>query len=147
LLLARRSFPHLPLRQSLQAAGITIRKLRPEEIPFQFDSLLKEARLAEKNGNWAEAAEIFAFTAERYQNQVWMKALTAKALFKAGAHTKAAELSRQVNQQRPTIDTLLLEAKVCREKKDFNSAIELLKKAEQKFIRHTYACPPAAGRT
>jgi glycosyltransferase involved in cell wall biosynthesis len=131
LLLARRSFPHLPLRQSLQAAGITIRKLRPEEIPFQFDSLLKEARLAEKNGSWAEAAEIFAFTGERYQNRLWMKALTAKALFKAGAHTKAAELSRQVNQQRPTIDTLLLEAKVCREKKDFNSAIELLKKTEQ----------------
>ena len=133
LLFARRSFPHLSLRQSMEAAGIKIRDLRPEEIPFQLDSLLKEARLAEKNGNWAEAAEIFVFAAERYQNQVWMKTMAAKALFKAGAHTKAAQISREINQQRPTIDTLLLEAKVCREKNDFNSAIELLKNAEQKL--------------
>jgi outer membrane PBP1 activator LpoA protein len=60
-----------------------------------------------------------------------MKTLAAKASFKAGGHIRAAELSREVNRQRPTVDTLLLEAKVKREKKDFNSAIKLLEKAEQ----------------
>jgi len=128
---ARRSFPDLPVRQSLSAAGVIVRQLLPEEIPFQFDSLFREARLVEKDGNWAKAAEIFEYVADHYQNELWMKALVAKAFFKAGNHARAAQLSSYVNQQRPTVDTLLLEAKVEREKKKFNSAIELLKKAEQ----------------
>jgi hypothetical protein len=36
----------------------------------------------------------------------------------------------EVNQQRPTVDTLLLEALLCRGKKKFTPAIELLKNAE-----------------
>jgi glycosyltransferase involved in cell wall biosynthesis len=128
---ARRSFPHLSVRESLNAAGIAIRRLQPEEIPFQFDQLLEKAKSAEKNGNWSKAAEMFEYITEHYQNELWMKTLAAKASFKAGGHIRAAELSREVNRQRPTVDTLLLEAKVKHEKKDFNSAIELLNKAEQ----------------
>ena len=60
-----------------------------------------------------------------------MKALAAKAFFNAGGHTRAAELTCEVNQQWPTVDTLLVGAKVNREKKNFNSAIELLKRAKQ----------------
>jgi hypothetical protein len=128
---ARRSYPHLPVRESLKAAGTLIRHLHPEEIPFQFDQLLQEARSEEKNGNWSKAAEIFEYITEHHQNELWMKTLAAKASFKAGGHNRAAELCREVNQQRPTVDTLLLEAKVKREKKDFNSAIELLQRAER----------------
>jgi len=128
---ARRSFPHLSVRESLNAAGIAIRHLQPEEIPFQFDQLLEKAKSAEKNGNWSKAAEMFEYITEHYQNELCMKTLAAKASFKAGGHIRAAELSREVNRQRPTVDTLLLEAKVKHEKKDFNSAIELLNKAEQ----------------
>jgi len=128
---ARRRFPHLSVRESLNAAGIAIRRLQPEEIPFQFDQLLEKAKSAEKNGNWSKAAEMFEYITEHYQNELWMKTLAAKASFKAGGHIRAAELSREVNRQRPTVDTLLLEAKVKHEKKDFNSAIKLLKKAEQ----------------
>jgi glycosyltransferase involved in cell wall biosynthesis len=128
---ARRSFPHLSLRESLNTAGIAIRRLQPEEIPFQFDQLLEKAHAAEKNGNWSKAAEMFEYIMEHHQNELLMKTLAAKASFKAGGHIRAAELSREVNRQRPTVDTLLLEAKVKHEKKDFNSAIKLLKKAEQ----------------
>jgi hypothetical protein len=128
---ARRRFPHLSVRESLNAAGIAIRRLQPEEIPFQFDQLLEKAKSAEKNGNWSKAAEMFEYITEHYQNELWMKTLAAKASFKAGGHIRAAELSHKVNCQRPTVDTLLLEAKVKHEKKDFNSAIKLLKKAEQ----------------
>ena len=128
---ARKSFPHLPVRESLRAAGIVIRRLLPEEIPFQFDQLLTEARSAEKNRNWAEAARLFEYIAEHYQNELWIKTLAAKAFFKAGDHSRANELSCELNQQRPTVDTLLLEAKVNRQKKNFDSAIELLEKAEQ----------------
>jgi len=128
---ARKSFPNLPVRESLSAAGIKIRRLQPEEIPFQFDQLLHEGRSAEKNGDWSEAAEIFEYITEHHQNALWMKTLAAKASFNAGSHIRAAKLSREVNQQRPTVDTLLLEAKVKREEKDLKSAIELLEKAEQ----------------
>ena len=128
---ARRSFPDLPVRQSLKAAGIVLRQPSSEELPFQFDNLLGEAQLAEKNGNWAQAAQMFEYIADHHQNQLSMRTRAAKAFFKAGDHARAAEFSCEVNQQRPTVDTLLLEAKVKREKKNSESAIELLKRAEQ----------------
>jgi len=128
---ARRSFPNLSVSESLKAAGIVLRNLRPEEIPFQFDSLLKEAQMAEKDGNWAKAAEMFEYIADHHQNEVWMKTLAAKAFYKAGDLTRASQLSSEVNQQRPTVNTLLLEAKVYREEKNFSLAIALLKRAEE----------------
>jgi glycosyltransferase involved in cell wall biosynthesis len=131
LLNARRGFTNLPLRESLIAARVLIRKLRPQEISFQFDHLLQQAQSAEKDGNWSQAAQVFEYIAAHYQNDLWMNAMAARSYFKAGCHTKAAELCRQVNQKRPTVDTLLLEAKLNRQKKDFNSAIKLLEKAQQ----------------
>lgn len=128
---ARRNFPGLPVRESLIAAGITIRRLKPEEIPFQFDQLLEKAQEAEKNGNWSKAAIMFEYMRKHHQNELWMKSLIAKASFMAGFHTRAANLSHEINSQRPTVDTLLLEAKIKRKQKDFESAITLLGKAEQ----------------
>jgi len=128
---ARRSFPNLPVRESLKAAGIVLRHPSFEELPFQFDNLLQQARSSEKEGAWSEAAQMFEYIAEHHQNELWMKRLAAKAFFKASDYTKAAELSLEVNQQRPTADTLLLEAKVKRQQKNFDSAIKLLKTAEQ----------------
>ena len=128
---ARKGFPNLPVRQSLAAAGIALRQPRPDELPFQFDDLLQKAQLAEKDGNWMEAGKLFEYIAQNYQNELWMKTLAARAFYKAGDHSKAAEFSKQVNQQRPTVDTLLLEAKVAHERNDLNPAIGLLRKAEQ----------------
>ena len=128
---ARKSYPHLSVRQSLKDAGISARSLRPEEIPFQFDQLLAQARSEQNKGNFQQAAEIFEYIAENYGNQLWMKTLAAKALFNASNLNRAADLLRHINQKRPITETLLLEAKIKREKKDFNSAIELLKTARQ----------------
>jgi len=128
---ARRSFPQLKPAESLKAAGISIRKLRPDEVPFQFDSLLKEAKIAGRNGDWLEAAEIYQHIAGHYDNQMWMEELAAKAFWKAGLYSKAYEISSGINNCRPSIDTLLLEAKVRKEQKDFYSAIELLEQAEE----------------
>ena len=74
---------------------------------------------------------MFEYIADNHQNQLSMRTRAAKAFFKAGDHARAAELSCELNQQRPTVDTLLLEAKVKREKKFFESAMELLERAEQ----------------
>ena len=60
-----------------------------------------------------------------------MKYQAAEAFFRAGEPGKAVELARQVNEKRPTVDTLLLEAKLHKEKKDFNLAIVRLEEAEQ----------------
>lgn len=128
---ARRSFPNLPVRESLKAAGIVLRHPGFEEFPFQFDNLLQQARSAQKDGNWSEAAEMFAHIAAHRGNERWMDRLAAKAFFEAGDHTRAAELCSEVNSQRPTVDTLLLEAKLKRENNNFDSAIKLLKTAEQ----------------
>jgi len=128
---ARRSFPDLPVRESLKAAGVGLRHPDLGQIPFRFDSLLQQARSAEKDGNWSQAAQMFEYIAEHHQNALWMKGLAAQAFFNASDHARAAELSREVNRQRPTVDTLLLEAKLKREAKNFDSAIELLKNAEQ----------------
>ncbi len=130
MLYARRNFPNLSMRESLMAAGIEIRRPKFEEMPFQFDNLLKEAQSAEKDGNWMQATRMFECIADRYQNQIWMKTLAAKAFFKAGGHRIAAKLSSEVNRQRPTVDTLLLEARADMEDRKFDSAIESLKKAQ-----------------
>ncbi len=124
------TFPGLPLREAIKAAKITLRRIRPDEIPFQLDTLLKKAQNAEKTGDRLGAAGIYEYIAENYHNQLWMKSLAAAALFKAGRDDKAAEICHTVNRQRPTVDTLLLEAKLKRRRGDFHSAVELLEKAE-----------------
>jgi tetratricopeptide (TPR) repeat protein len=129
LLIARRGYPDLPVRDGLLAAGFDVRRLRPDEIPFQFDSLLKEAETNQKNGNYRQAAEIYEYICENYQNQLWMKSLAARAFFDAGNYTKAADLVSWVNQKRPTVDTLLLEARLKRKKSDFATALSLLETA------------------
>lgn len=121
--------PNLPLRQSIEAAGITLRRIRPEEIPFQFDSLLKEAQAAEKMGDWLGAAQVYEYIAQNYHNHFWMKSLAANALFKAGQYDKAAQICRDLNKKRPTVDSLLLEAKIRRRHRDFDRAVNLLEKA------------------
>jgi hypothetical protein len=92
--------------------------------------LLKKAQAEEKNGRWKQAAEIYGYIGEHYDNQFWMKSLAAGALFKARDFARSAELASWLNQQRPTVDTLLLEAKLKRRGRDFNAALALLKRAE-----------------
>ena len=128
---ARKRYPHLSVRESLKAAGVALRHPEFKELPFQFDNLLHQAQSAEKDGNWSEAARIFERIADHYQNEVWMTRLAARAFFKAGEHERAAELNRKANQQWPTVDTLLLEAKLKRQENDFNAALKLLMAAEQ----------------
>ena len=133
LLAARAGFPELTVRESLRAAGITLRPPAFEELPFQFDTLLAAAWEEQREGNYREAAHIFEYVGEHHHNELLTNELAAKAFFRAGDHIRAAEISQRVNQTQPTVDTLLLEAKVRREQRDFASAIALLTKAERLF--------------
>jgi tetratricopeptide (TPR) repeat protein len=139
---ARSSFREMSFRQSLKAAGIAVKRISCEQILFKFDSSYKEALTAEKEGNWILAAKIYEHIADNYQNTMWMRSLAARAYFKAGLVVKSRELTRSINQQRPTPATLLLEAKVRRGEKDFDGAIELLGKAERILSgQMDYKCP------
>jgi len=136
---ARRAHVHLPVEASLAAADIRVRRPKEEELPFQFDDLLLQAKLAEADGDWIAAARLFERMGERFGNQLWMKEMAARAYFEAGDHPRAGRLSGQVNLERPTVDTLLLEAKVCRRQQDFSTAIRLLTQAEQMLGPHVYS--------
>ncbi|MEN6334691.1 MAG: glycosyltransferase [Phycisphaerales bacterium] len=131
LLQARTAHPHLSIESSLAACGVRVRSPRPEELPFQFDELLRQGKAAEAEGDWQLAARLFEKMGRQYGNELWMKTTAARAYFEAGNRALAGRLSREVNQLRPAIDTLLLEAKVRRQERDFTGAIGLLREAEQ----------------
>ncbi len=131
LLRARQTHPHLSVEASLTACGVRARCPRPEELPFQFDELLRQGKLAEADGDWSLAARLFEQMGQRYHNELWMKTMAARAYFEAGNRMKASRLSREVNRVRATVDTLLLEAKIRRQQRDFAGAIRLLEKAER----------------
>ena len=128
---ARRLGGHLGLAESVAAAGIRLRKPAVEEYPLQFDNLMTGAQEIEKQGDWARAAEVFEYLARNYQNELWMKTRWAKALYHAGQYEHAARIVGRVNSKRPTVSTLLLEARARRKKEDIRGAIDLLEKAKQ----------------
>jgi len=133
---ARRAHPGVSVEASLAACGIRVRRPQPEELPFQFDELLRQAWQAEADGDWPLAARAYEYLAAHHRNELWMKSLAAGAHFHAGHHAQAARLSRQVNQVRSTVETLLLEARVCRRKRNFTDAIGLLEQAERGLQGH-----------
>ncbi|MBN2183267.1 MAG: glycosyltransferase [Sedimentisphaerales bacterium] len=133
---ARTHFSDLSISESLKAAGISIRWPRNEELPFQFDNLYNEALSIERDGDWLEAAQIYEYIAEKFQNRLWMKRLAARAFFKAGRHEESQNICNEINRWRPTVDTLFLEAKIRRENGDLDSAIELLTTAAKTLEGH-----------
>jgi len=128
---ARKAFGGLALRESLKAAQITVKRVLPEQIPFQFDQMLEQAQVQERHGNYQKAAAMFEYIGRHYGNRLWMNTLAAQAHFKAQNLRRADDLVSLLNRQRPTVDTLLLGAKIRRRQKDFDGALQLLEKARQ----------------
>ncbi len=126
---ARREHPGLSLFQSLPQTGVGVRRVEPEEIPFQYDQLLEEARKRMGERDWSGAAGMFEHLADNYGNELWIHSLAADAHYRAGNHDRAGELCREVNGRCPTIDTLLLEARLHKHRNDHQSAIALLERA------------------
>jgi glycosyltransferase involved in cell wall biosynthesis len=127
----RERFKDLSFSDSLEAGGIVMREVGPEEKPFKFDKLFDQALREEKQGSWCKAGEIFEFIGENYDNRLWMFSRAAKAYYGAGSYDKVLELCEEVNSQEATPATLLLEAKVRKGRKDYDGAILLLERAEE----------------
>jgi tetratricopeptide (TPR) repeat protein len=130
LIRARKVGSHLPLAESIAAAGIKLRKPEITEYPLQFDTLMTGAEEIEKQGDWARAVEVFEYLVQHYQNELWMKSRWANALYHSGRYDDAAVIAGEVNSERPTVSMLLLEARVHRKRDDVSLAIEQFEKAE-----------------
>lgn len=130
LLRARTLFQDLSFRESLNAAGIMVRKPHIEELPFKFDDLLERTRSVAEEGDWRNAAQSYEYIGAHCHNTLWMNSMAANAWFKAGRYDKAAELAADINQNRPSVDTLLLEAKIHWKREDMNLAIMVLERAK-----------------
>lgn len=139
LKLARQQFGHLSIRDSLAQVGCNLERIKPQDISFQFDQLYYEARSHQEEGNWALAVKIYEYIAANHKNELWMKGFAASACHRAGDYKKALELSRYVNGIKPTIDMLLLEAKLLHKQNETAKAIELLERAESILEPRTIA--------
>ncbi len=126
---AREQFGHLPLRESIQAAGIAVRKPKLEEYPFQFDYILAGAEQVELEGDWLRAAAIYDYLAEHFGNTLWMQIRRAHALHRGGQRQAAIDLIRQVNQVRPSVSSRLIEGRALAQKKEYRQAIEAFEQA------------------
>lgn len=127
---ARKAYPQLSMHDSLAACGISLSLPAPENLPFLFDHLLREATEAKADGDWPAAAQLFEYMGAHFQNELWMKSEAARAYYEARRYAVANRLSCEVNRTRPTVDTLLLEAKIHRQRRDYHAAIRLLGQAE-----------------
>jgi pyridoxal phosphate enzyme (YggS family) len=109
LLAARRNHPDMTVRQSVQAANFDIRAPQPEELPFQFDNVLKHAQKLEEEASWLLAAEFYLENWRILGNEHWMKWRAAWALYRAGGHDeRALAMCQDLNARRPTVDSLHL---------------------------------------
>lgn len=120
---ARRCFGHLSLRQSLAAAGTTVRQPRQEEWPFQFENLVTAGLELEKQGDWTTAVKVYAHTAEMYANDLWMQTRSAHALYHAERYDAALRLAGEVNRKRTTAAALLIAARAHNKREDYREAI------------------------
>jgi hypothetical protein len=129
---AREGRTRLSLRASLAAAGIAVRPPAPEERALRFDRFLADAEAMQREGNWVQAAARYGRIRSRWANQRWMEEREAWALFRAGTRdARAMELASGFNRGRPTVSTLLVEAKLLRRLGRTEEAAVLLERAEQ----------------
>ncbi len=109
-------------------------KISVESAPARPDSpeeVLSLASRHETEGNWRRAAELYQQLLVTAEAKSDLEHLTAQAMYRGGDHGQAMELCRGVNERRPTVDSLLLEAWLHRNSDNDEAALEALQQAEQ----------------
>lgn len=133
--------------QSLQSAGLEVRKPRFDEYPFQFDNLLCSTEIQQIEGNWEQAAKIYEYLAEHFGNEIWMQTRQANALYHAGRYAAAGELAHQLNQKRPTVTTYMIEARARKKLQDYKTAADLYGRALEILTDKSTGHAEHAGQT
>lgn len=130
ILRARQNRPALSIRRSVEAEGIVLRPAAGDELPLAFDLRLQQARAAETEGSFLQAARIYESTGRKHGNALWMAEAVARALYRHGKRDdQALAACRRVNQHRPTVSSLLLEARLLRRNHQIDRACGLLERA------------------
>ena len=119
-----------PLVESLGAAHLEVREPQPRERALGFDRALQDAESLEAEGNWVQAAALYGQIGPRFGNQQWMRERAASALYRAGGRDdEALEIVRDLNSDRATVSTLLLEARLHKRCDRPREAVGLLERA------------------
>ncbi len=138
---ARACAPGVGLVQSLRTAGITVREPSDKERALTFDRCLQDAEALEREGSHAQAAWLYGKIADRLGNRRWMSERQTRALVRAGTRdADAAEVLRGINATRPTVSTLLMEAKLKKRDDRFEAAVRLLERAERILAGEEATC-------
>jgi len=129
---ARRRYPTLGVRASLEACNIRFQKPQPNQKPFQYDAMLSEAKELEADGDFTLAAKVYEQMVQHMPNAPFMRERLAEALFRCGDNDpRVAWMCREMNAQRPTPSTLMLEARLMRRTNENEKAAQLLLRAEE----------------
>lgn len=117
------------LEAALAAEKVAIEPIDTNSGPFVFDTMLATATGFEQQGKYAEAAEVYKRMIREEQNVIWMRERLARALFHLKCYDESLAQCRAVNESSPNVDSLLLEARVERERGDTPKALGLLESA------------------
>jgi glycosyltransferase involved in cell wall biosynthesis len=131
---ARLASPALNVRESLRRAGIQFLTPTLADCPFAFDEVMRTAEDVEAEGDWERAAKLYQKLPDKFANELWAKERRAMALHHTGAdEEEAMRLCHEVNRERPSVESLLLEARLRREHGQLPEAIDLLESARQQL--------------
>jgi len=103
--------------------------MHERDYPLQLDNFYYIAMYLEIEGSNALAGYIYRYMAHNYGNRIWMFTRAANALYKANRLSEALELITTVNKARPSVSSLLIEARIWRAFDRPRKAVELLTKA------------------
>ncbi|MHC5083178.1 MAG: glycosyltransferase [Planctomycetota bacterium] len=126
----RKQRPDLGIREGVLACGLELKKPDFEDYPFQFDNFLTVAGQLEKVENWSKATQVYEHIEEHCGNIPWMQTLRANAMCHQGHYEESAQLLRQLNESRPTIARLMIEARTHLKRQQWNEAINYYRRAE-----------------
>jgi len=129
---ARREAAGASVADSLRAAGVALRRPEPHECALRFDRALQDAQRRQEEGSALQAAAIYRAIEEQLGNARWMRQRRAHALYEAGGRdAEALDLCCDLNRCQPTVDTLLLEARLHRRADRFEEAVGRLQHARR----------------
>ncbi|MCL2700310.1 MAG: glycosyltransferase [Phycisphaerae bacterium] len=130
---ARRRYPTLGVRASMEACNIRFQTPDPSRRPFQYDEGLQQAKHLEAEGDFVQAAWVYEQMLASQSNVELLRERLAVALAESGgqaASSRAAAMLRTINDARPTPALLLQEARLSRKHSRHDQAAALLEQAQ-----------------
>ena len=129
----RARYPDLPIRKSIEQAGLQLGQPGEDDPVFPVNSVLSKAKTALHEERFADAADLFAEARKRQgEPALWLRVCQIYALYHEGTRDdEAIALCRDTVHHRPWIDLLMVYGKLLRRNDQPNQAIEVLEQAHE----------------